>query len=74
MTLVLYSPVTHPEVETDGGGGASMILPGETEAASAGTQPCPCEEGEALPGSHLAGLTGLAPRPLLPIRSLREPS
>ena len=29
-----------PEVETDGRGGATMILPGETEAGSAGTQPC----------------------------------
>jgi hypothetical protein len=27
-------------VETDGHGGAKMILPGETEAGSAGTQPC----------------------------------
>ena len=27
-------------VETDGRGGATMILPGETEAGSAGTQPC----------------------------------
>jgi hypothetical protein len=30
----------HPEVETDGRGGATMILLGETEAGSAGTQPC----------------------------------
>jgi hypothetical protein len=30
----------HPEVETDGRGGATMILPGETEAGSAGMQPC----------------------------------
>src|SRR5438309_11217469 len=29
-----------PEVETDGRGGATMILPGEPEAGSAGTQPC----------------------------------
>jgi hypothetical protein len=28
------------EAETDGHGGATMILPGETEAGSAGTQPC----------------------------------
>jgi len=27
-------------VETDRHGGATMILPGETEAGSAGTQPC----------------------------------
>jgi len=27
-------------VETDGRGGATMTLPGETEAGSAGTQPC----------------------------------
>lgn len=26
----------YPEVETDGRGGATMILPGETEAGSAG--------------------------------------
>ena len=30
----------HPEVETDGRGGATKILPGETEAGSAGSQPC----------------------------------
>ena len=30
----------HPEVETDGRGGDTMILPGKTEAGSAGTQPC----------------------------------
>jgi hypothetical protein len=30
----------YPEVETYGRGGATMILPGETEAGSAGTQPC----------------------------------
>jgi hypothetical protein len=30
----------YPEVETDGRGGATMILPGETEAGSAGTQSC----------------------------------
>jgi len=30
----------HPEVVTDGRGGATMILPGETEAGSSGTQPC----------------------------------
>jgi hypothetical protein len=30
----------YPEVETDGRGGATMILLGETEAGSAGTQPC----------------------------------
>ncbi|MGB8851325.1 MAG: hypothetical protein WCC76_16545, partial [Candidatus Acidiferrales bacterium] len=30
----------YPEVETDGRGGATMIWPGETEAGSAGTQPC----------------------------------
>src|ERR1039457_1064129 len=32
--------ITHPEVETAGPGGATMNLPGETEAGSAGTQPC----------------------------------
>jgi quercetin dioxygenase-like cupin family protein len=31
----------HPEVEMDGRGGATMILPGETEADSAGTQTIP---------------------------------
>jgi hypothetical protein len=30
----------HRKVEIDGRGGATMILPGETEAGSAGTQPC----------------------------------
>jgi hypothetical protein len=30
----------YSEVETDGRGRATMILPGETEAGSAGTQPC----------------------------------
>jgi hypothetical protein len=30
----------HPEVETDGHGGATMILPGETKVGAAGTQPC----------------------------------
>jgi len=29
-----------PEVEIDGRGRATMIWPGETEAGSAGTQPC----------------------------------
>ena len=29
-----------PEVETVGQRGATMILPGETEAGTAGTQPC----------------------------------
>ena len=30
----------HPEVESDGRGGATMILPDEAEAGSAGTQLC----------------------------------
>jgi hypothetical protein len=30
----------HPKVETDGLGGVTMILPGETEGGSAQTQPC----------------------------------
>ena len=30
----------HRKVEIDGRGGAAMILPGESEAGSAGTQPC----------------------------------
>src|SRR5258706_14985155 len=40
VTSMLCSDHGLTGVETDGRGGATMILPGETEAGSAGTQPC----------------------------------
>jgi hypothetical protein len=59
----------HPKVETDGRGGATLILPGGTEAGSAETQPCRgmARQHAAYPPSHLRRCfpTGISVEPEL---------